>query len=311
MIRSGGVAAVTAGLTVHICTATEDQRAFMEALRAWLVAQGYRMTAMRDVPLVTKLEAARACDLCLVLLGPTFGVRDALYSFSHAELEAAAAADAQPGKALVFAEERVETPTSAEQREFVERLRNFTGGKMQTVCRTPDELIEQVRAALSAWRPPAPRALAGPAAVPLGAVMISSTGDLIPEREVAHALLDELSLPAIDYLRAASEAVAPLDRVISWAAGCQALLLILGPRYGYISPADGLGVTELEFVTALGADRPILAFIRPDAESSGDLDQRQFLERVRALVPRERIFAYHDLESFRAQARAALGWLTQ
>src|SRR5579859_3356880 len=56
-------------------------------------------------------------------------------------------------------EGRVEAPTSAEQRKFIERLRNFTGGKMQTVCRTPNELIEPVRAALSAWRPPAPRAL--------------------------------------------------------------------------------------------------------------------------------------------------------
>lgn len=294
------------GLTVHLCTPTPDQERFVQPLRAWLAAQDHHCDDLTAAPLAMRLTAARDCDLCLVLLGPTFGVRDPLSSFSHAELEAAAAADAQPGKVLVFAEEGVESPTSPEQREFIERLRNFTGGTFQTICRTPNELIAQLRAALAVWRPPAPRAPSAPAAVPAGAVMISSTGDLIPERDAAHALLVELGLPVIDYLRAASEAVAPLERVVSWAGGCRALLLILGPRYGYISPADGLGVTELEFVTALGADRPILAFIRSDAITSGDADQPQFLERVRAFVPPKRIFTYTDLASFRVQARAAL-----
>ncbi|HEY7835037.1 MAG TPA: HEAT repeat domain-containing protein [Ktedonobacterales bacterium] len=298
-------------LAVHICTPTPDQRLFTEALRAWLADHSHRADDLGAAPLSAKLAAARSCDLAVVLLGPTFGVRDPLSSFSHAELEAAAAADAQPGKVLVFAEEGVEAPTTPEQREFIERLRNFTGGTFQTICHTPAELIAQLQAALAVWRPPAPRARADatPAAVPDGAVMISSTGDLVHERDAAYDALVARGLPVIDYLRAASEAVAPLERVVSWAVGCQALLLILGPRYGYISPADGLGVTELEFVTALGAGRPILAFIRPDAETSADADQRQFLERVRALVPPERVFAYTDLVSFRDQVGIALDQL--
>jgi len=222
--------AYTRQLRVYIATTTADQSSFAAALSMWLVSVGHLLIpAQADLP--NKVLAARTCDLCLVVLGPVFGPRDPLSSFSHTELEVAAAADAQAGKVLVFAQDTVAHPTSPEQQEFIERLRNFTGGTFQQTCAAPEELVAQVRSALATWRPPTTRTSQAPTLMPEHALMISSTGDLLAERDAIHAVLDEEGLPAIDYLRAASEAVAPIDRVMSWAAGCQALLLILGPRY--------------------------------------------------------------------------------
>lgn len=292
--------------TVHICSTTEDQRAFEHALRTWLLTNGYRLTEPDGLPLLSRLEIVRTADLCLVLLGPTFGTCDSLSSFSTAELEAAVAADAHPGKLLVFAQAGVDGPTSPEQREFIDRLRNFAGGTFQSTCQTPDELIRQVQSALSVWQPPRPREQVRAAEPPPGALMISSTGDLVDERNLVHEMLDQEGYPVIDYLRAASETIAPIERITTWASGCDALLLILGSRYGYISPVDGLGITELEFVTTLRAGRPVLAFLHADAETSPDADERQFAERVRTLVPPRQVFSFADLDSLRTYLRDAL-----
>lgn len=297
------------GLGVHLCTMTEDQRPYAEALRAWLRRQGHSVSNTERMPIERKLAAARISDVCIALLGPTFGAGDRLSLFSDAELEAAAAADAQPGKLLVFAQPGVDTPTSPEQAEFIDRLRNFAGGTFQATAETPDDLVWQVRDALAVWKRPAPRALPRAVEPPPNAVMISSTGDLVAERDTVYDALRSREYPIIDYLRAVSETVPPIERITAWAGGCQALMLILGTRYGYVSPIDGLGVTELEFVTALRAGRPILAFLRADAESSPDPDERQFAERVRAFVPAGQVFAFGDLDTLRGRVADALDLL--
>lgn len=295
--------------TIHLCAMTEDQQPFERALRSWLLDNGHRLTEVSGLPLLARLEVVRAADLCIVLLGPTLGTCDPLSVFSYAELEAAAPADAHPGKLLVFAQAGVDEPTAPEQREFIDRLRNFAGGTFQATCQTPDELLRQVHSALAVWQPPRPREPPLAAEPPPGALMISSTGDLVAERSTVHDMLDREGFPVIDYLRAASETVAPIERITSWASGCAALVLVLGSRYGYISPVDGLGITELEFVTALRAGRPILVFLRADAEASPDADERQFAERVRALVPPQQVFPFSDLDMLRRQLSGALGLL--
>jgi hypothetical protein len=294
---------------VHICTTTPDQAPFDAVLRAWLRRQGHVTLTDAGAARSARIAAARACDLCILLLGPSFGPCDPFSSFSDTELEAAAAADVHFGKLLVFAQSDVDRATSPEQREFLDRQRGFVGGTFQATARTPEELVAQVAAALRTWRPPSARGSNDPLQVPERAVMISSTGDLVAERDAVGAVLAERRTPAIDYLRAASEPVPPLDRVISWARDCRALALILGSRYGYVSPADGLGVTELEFVTALAAGRPILAFLRHDAETTPDVDQRQFVARVRHFVPAARIFAFASPAELQTQLRAALAAL--
>jgi hypothetical protein len=290
---------------------TDDQQPYEIALRAWLKRQGHTLVTASSDQLLKKLDAARQSDLCLVVLGPTFGPRDPLSSFSHTELETSAAADIHPGRVLVFAQVDAEQSISPEQHEFIDRLRNFVGGTFQTTCHNPTELIVQVNDALVAWQPPKPSEPQRPLEVPRGAAMIRSTGDLLGERQAVRTILEKRQIPVIDYLHAPGESVAPIDRVISWARECQVLLLILGSRYGYISPVDGLGVTELEFVTALRADRPILAFIDQGAKTTKDIDQRQFVERVHALVPPERIFPFTDLNDLKHLVNVGLDQLNR
>ncbi len=293
-------------LRVHLCTTPAEDSTFAGALRGWLSTAGYTLTIGNHLALPDKLDAARASDCCILLLGATFGHRDPLMSFADNELEAAVASDSQPGKLLIFALPGVDEPTSAEQQECIVRWRNFTGGTFQAHCHTPEELIAQARSALVNWQPPLPDATVTPLPVPSQAVMISSTGDLVPEREVIRTALIARHVPVIDYLHAASEAATPLDRVTTWARECQALFLILGQRYGYVSPADGLGVTELEFVTAWHSGRPIVVFEQAQAAATADPDQRQFIARVHMLIPPAQIHLFADLPSLERAVHAVL-----
>ncbi len=298
--------------TIHICTMTQDQEEYETALRTELVQAGYTVLASTDAKLSELLDAARQCDVCLVLLGKTFSSRDPLSSFSYTELEVAAAADANAGKILAFFEADADTSSSSEQLEFIERLRNFVTGLFQSTVSSPAELISQLPKALARVHPVPPADDAVPIDPPSGAMMISSTGMLRDERAAVRAVLEERGIPPIDYSREASEAVTPIDRVMNWARNCGALLLILGARYGYVSPIDGLGVTELEFVTALSTHRPILAFIAlhpTDAAyvQAGEIeDQQQFIERVQVFVPPERVFHFTDPGDLKRQVRIGL-----
>ena len=294
------------GWRVHLCTIALDQAADEAAARAWLLDHGCVILAQSSDPLEVKLVAAQSCDLCILILGPTFGLRDPLSSFSHAELEVSAAADIHPDKVLVFEQSDAEHTDSPEQCEFLRRMRDFALGTFERPYRTLDDLRAALDEALVSWRLPRSRETAAPRVVPPGAIMISSTSQLHRERAVVHAALREHAFPVIDYLHEPSEPVPPVDRVLSWARECRALVLILGADYGSISPLDGLGITELEFVTALGAQRPVLTLIRGDADTTSNEDQRQFVERVRRFVPASRILPFADNEALQRQLEAAL-----
>src|SRR5579863_558007 len=212
---------------VHIVTMTPDQAAYDAELRRWLRQRGHSIMAEASAAHDQKLAAARAADLCLVLLGAYHGAWVPASSFGEAELEVSAAQDHDAGKVLVFAQPEVATPDSPEQDEFIQRLRNFAGGSFQATCSSPAEFIQQVRAAIGAWQPLEARAAALRAA-PRTAVMISATGDLLVERQAMRAALLRQRLPVIDYLSAASEALPPVERVTRWASESRALFLILG-----------------------------------------------------------------------------------
>jgi hypothetical protein len=296
---------------IHICTMTNDQLPFETALRATLLRQGHTLLAASHDSLVRKLEAARSCDICLMVLGPTFGPREPTSLFSHTELELSTAADVHPGKVLAFAQTDVGRVVSAEQRELVDRLRSFVRGTFQSTVASPAELVDAVHTVLSIWHLPALRDPLVPVDPPSGAIMISSTGDLRAEREVVRQVVLQRGAPVIDYLHEPSESVTPLNRVISWAEKCSVLVLILGRRYGYISPIDGLSVTELEFITALRAGRPVLALLGSGARNarlSGteSLDQVQFIERVRSYIPEDRITDFAELDDLREKVNQLL-----
>ncbi len=291
---------------VHICTMATDQMPYYAPLARWLRRHGYRLLTKQTASASQKLAAARMCDLCLLLLGPTPGPGLAGSTFTQTEMEVSVAQDLDPSKLLVFAQESSAHPATAEQADFIERLRNFTDGTYQATCTSPTDFLAQVVASLPVWHSSAARSGRRATVHPARAIMISSTGDLVAERQMARRVLQRHRLPVIDYQIAASEAVVPLERVTSWACTCRALVLILGPRYGYISPRDGLGVTELEFVTALAHQRPMLVFFRHDALTTDDSDQQQFVARVRQFVPVEQQFVCDDPASFERQLTTAL-----
>lgn len=316
-------------LRLHVCTPTPDQLPAFKALRRWLTQAGHVIPCAITAPQQDKLRAAAECDVCLLLLGPTFGRCAPLSSFSDAELEASAATDVHPGKLLVFAQDSIVQPTSPEQAEFIERQRHFVGGVFSGMFQTPNELIGQVREALAAWRPPQPQAPPQPLAVRPEAIMISSVTALTAAREVVRGVLDEHQTPAIDFLHAPGEAATPIDRVMSWAHECRALFVILGSDYGYISPVDGLGITELEFTTAFRAGRPIFAFLDATAQalletteeqlrqerrggSNGvDEDQWQFVQRAHMLLPAAQVFRFRSAAELRGHVLEALAQLAR
>ena len=285
---------------VHLCTTTEDQTGDEAAVREWLRQCGCTLLVQasepKEVGIEVKIAAARTCDLCILLLGARFGPCDSLSSFSHTELEVSAASDIHPNKVLIFRRPEAENTTSPEQHEFVERVGSFYQGTFQRTYQSSAELRAALDEALKSWQPPQPHTIQLPRAVRPGSVMISSTGDL-PMRQaraIVHSALLEQGLPVIDYLDEPSESVTPLDRVVSWARDCRALVILLNGRYGSVSPLDGLGITELEFVTALRAGHPILALIGPAAHTTDDEDQRQFVERVQRFLPVEHVLPYDD-----------------
>lgn len=295
--------------TIHICTTAPNQQAYDLEMRRWLGERGYIVLAPNDAPLTDKLSAARRCDLCVLLLGSAFGPRDPASSFSYAELEASAATEdvaaGELGKLVAITDAtvpglaRTEAPVEPEQRDFLRRISNFQLGAFIASCPSPADVPVALEQITERWRPPAQRRIAERLVDP-AAIMISSTGDLRPERRgIRDALQSDArqsaAIPVIDYQRTPSEPVTPQDWVIESAQRCRALFLILGHRYATDTPLDGLGPTELEFVSALRAKVPIFAFIRSDAPqpdhlvASDDLDQAQFIERVEALVPPERV----------------------
>src|SRR5712671_1569791 len=93
--ESSSIVAGQPALRAHICTLTDRQRqdGYEAALQAVLRAHGFALGAAATDPLPRKLEAARKSHLCVLLLGPDFGPRDPLSSFSDTELEASAARD--------------------------------------------------------------------------------------------------------------------------------------------------------------------------------------------------------------------------
>src|SRR6185312_10555187 len=129
---------------VHLCTITPDQQPYYDAVARWLRQQGHRVLVEQSASLTDKLAAARACDLCVLLLGPTYGPREPQLSFSATELEAYAALEGQANKLLTFAQTDAETASAFEQQEFIARLRDFSGGSFQATADSPEQFVAQV-----------------------------------------------------------------------------------------------------------------------------------------------------------------------
>jgi hypothetical protein len=290
--------------TIHICTMTPSQKEYEDALRDWFTHHGYRLLACSQDPLSTKLQAARSCDLCLLLLGQEFGPQAPLSSFSHTELEASTACDGTSGRLFVIVQNEVADPARLpsgivpEQRDFIRRMLFFATGSFANICPLLKDLPNFLPKIIESWRPLMSNAPMQPQ-VRHDAIMISSTGAMKDERKIVSQELQQVGFPIIDYKIALSEPITPRDWVVESAQQCRAVFLIMGPDYASDIPFEGLGATELEFESALGASVPIYAFLRSDAPipemhlAGTNPDQAQFVERVLAYLPKDRVFFFH------------------
>ena len=84
-------------------------------------------------------------------------------------------------------------------------------------------------------------------------------------QEVMHALLELDCIPSgMELFPAADEDQWSLIKGVI--DECDYYILILGGRYGSISP-DGVGYTEMEYQYALEKGKPIIAFLHKDPDS--------------------------------------------
>jgi len=110
-------------------------------------------------------------------------------------------------------------------------------------------------------------------------VMISSTvEDLGPEREAADRAISGLHLTRFRAETFGSFPYPPKVICTLMAEQCQIFVLIIGERYGYITP-DGISVVEFEFRVARRQNpRKILVYVKEGVDR--ELLLKQFLRRV-------------------------------
>jgi len=109
-------------------------------------------------------------------------------------------------------------------------------------------------------------------------VFISSTGDLRAERDAVENALSELEINAERFEAWPATPNAPVDECLLKVRGSDVFILLLGFKYGSISP-EGISATHSEYRKAQEIRLPILAFIL-DYMKPEDAQQR-FIEEVR------------------------------
>src|SRR5579859_80371 len=114
--------------TIHICAMAKDQRRYEVALGNWLIKAGYKVLATSQSERSIRVQAARDCDACIVLLGNTFDAQNPLSHFSEVEIEVSVAVSDRRTKVFGFLQKDVEGTSSLEQNEFIERLSDFASG---------------------------------------------------------------------------------------------------------------------------------------------------------------------------------------
>ncbi|PKL67685.1 MAG: hypothetical protein CVV28_05300 [Methanobacteriales archaeon HGW-Methanobacteriales-1] len=97
-------------------------------------------------------------------------------------------------------------------------------------------------------------------------VFISSTyNDLIAERKAAIDIIDrEDHAVAMEKFPAIEEI--PKDLALSKLQDCDALILILGSKYGSLDPDENISITEIEYNTAKALKIPVFVFIKSGSE---------------------------------------------
>ncbi len=109
-------------------------------------------------------------------------------------------------------------------------------------------------------------------------IFICSTGDLGAERDAVERVLDDLSIEGSRFEAWPSSPRSPVSECLSQIDDSDALVLILGSRYGSLASDSSLSVTHLEYRHARSSRIPVFPFLlaREDIENA----QRDFVEEV-------------------------------
>ena len=135
---------------------------------------------------------------------------------------------------------------------------------------------------------------------------VSSTfEDLRDCREEVRLALSRLGVTDVAMEYYVAEPDRPLERCLRDAAECDLYIGLFAWRYGYIPPGEGKSITELEYRTAVAADKPPLIFILHEEASWPRTQMDRDATRIEALreeFGRERLCSFF----FRPQELAAL-----
>lgn len=92
-------------------------------------------------------------------------------------------------------------------------------------------------------------------------VFVSSTSDMMSFRQVLREQIESCEMYPDMYENWGQDNHYPRDLCCSHVLDSDIFVLILGPKYGYVEPAWGLSMTEIEYLTALHAGKPILVYV--------------------------------------------------
>ncbi|MBQ3844730.1 MAG: DUF4062 domain-containing protein [Bacteroidales bacterium] len=109
-------------------------------------------------------------------------------------------------------------------------------------------------------------------------VFVSSTSDMKPYREVVRQEIEGCDMFPEMYENWPQTDATPRDECCKRVIDSDILLCILGSRYGFVDPDMDASMTEIEYLTALGAGKTILVFIIDPLNNSDephDLAERQ------------------------------------
>lgn len=109
-------------------------------------------------------------------------------------------------------------------------------------------------------------------------VFISSTADLTDERQAVDEALTSLMLDANRFESWPSSPDGPIETCLSQVAESEALVLLLGCRYGTLEKETGLSVTHLEYRKAMELGLPVFAFILPAEQREPGMER--FIQEV-------------------------------
>lgn len=109
---------------------------------------------------------------------------------------------------------------------------------------------------------------------------ISSTADLISERNAVEEALQELNIDGSRFESWPSMPNNPTSECLAHIEESDAFILLLGGRYGSLHEKSGISITHLEFNYAVKLKRPIFVYL---LKANGrELDQIKFIESIKA-----------------------------